>query len=135
MPVALVGTISRFLASGLILNLVGFLFFYIFVEFGVVGEKAALLTSALLLPIAFVSNSLFVFESGLGERRSRVKFMITYIFVMGINYLFLRNVLATYPGRELLAQMLYLLFVVAISFVLQKNWVFRLGTDSKSKRL
>ena len=121
------GSLIRFLASGSILNLIGLILFFTLVTLGIRADFAALLGSLVLLPAAFIANRKFVFNDEMDAANPARRFVYTYVLVVTANYFFLRYILVKFPGKEMFAQVCFLVLTVMLSYLAQKLWVFRRG--------
>ena len=123
------GTFARFLTSGLILNLIGLFLFSVLLNLDVNGQNAALISSLILLPFAFLANSKIVFRDNSKGLQAKQRFMVTYSLVVACNYFYLSIVLRVFRSHEFIAQLSFLIGMVVVSFLVQKLWVFQ--SDSK----
>jgi putative flippase GtrA len=117
----------RFLVTGGVNTVIGYLIY----AFGVVALElsyfwAVILSYVIGVSFSFVTFRAFVFTAGERSFRSYPRFILTYVFLLGVNIAALYGLVDMAGLNKLLAQALVIPVCAALSFVINRFFVFRL---------
>lgn len=112
----------RFIATGILNTLVGWLIYSVLILLGVKVWLALLLPTIIGVLFNFFTISKFAFRKF--SIKNLPKFILVYILIYLINY-FLISILNSYISNEIITQFLLLPFVAIISFLLFSKVVYK----------
>lgn len=86
---------------------------------------ALLVAYVIGIAIGYVNHRRLTFQSQAKHRTAMVKFVLTYVGVYCVNALLLTGLIEFAGIAPLAGQLIALSVVTLLSFVIQRNWVFR----------
>lgn len=116
--------IFRFILIGIVNTIFGYLIFIILYYF--LFNKEIALTLGFIISILFNYQTISNYVFNDSEQKKLIIFILIYIFTYFLNLLHLYITVDIYNINVYLAQFMTLLYLPAVSFYLNKNYVYNL---------
>ena len=115
----------RYGISGIILNILGFIFFVILLKLFNYSPMISLSISyPIIIAIYYISQSLFVFRKKLNIRGS-IKFLLNILFLYLVNILLLFIWTEKFNFNPTIVQFFSIFFLILLNYFIQNKFIFK----------
>lgn len=117
--------IHRFIITGIVNTVFGYIVYACGIMLGLDYTLALILSYIIGVTFSYTTFRYFVFAHQGSKRQSFPKFIATYILIFGFNWAALRFLIIHLQWNDLLAQALIVPCCAAISFIINRLFVFK----------
>jgi putative flippase GtrA len=115
----------RYGISGIVLNVLGFIFYVILLKLFNYSPMISLSISyPIMIVIYYISQSLFVFEKKLNFRDS-IKFFLNILFLYLVNILLLFIWIEKFNFNPTIVQFFSIFFLILLNYFVQNKFIFK----------